>query len=230
MGSAFCHITVATLPQDTCLRNRIIDAADTLVDDATDDRIDALGGDDTVAGKVGDDIIMGGDGDDALRGDANSRDPQDDKIGGNDIIFGDEESDRIGGKSDNDILSGDAGNDFIWGDDGDDIIMGVIANDTLVGDNFSGGSGSDLFVFDNGDGTDTIVDFEAGSDRIGLVEGELLFADLILTQDGNNTLLGVISTGETLAILNNVQASALSENSFETVADISTVEEALAII
>jgi len=34
----------------------------------------------------------------------------------------------------------------------------------------------------NGDGTDTIVDFEMGIDRIGLVEGELTFADLTITQ------------------------------------------------
>ncbi|MEO1396053.1 MAG: DVUA0089 family protein [Cyanobacteria bacterium J06634_5] len=185
---------------------------------------------DTLFGDLGDDIISGGNGDDILRGDLNTRSPQDNIMGGDDIIFGSDGNDRIGGKSGNDILSGDAGDDFIWGDDGDDIIMGVTGNDTLVGDNFSNGSGSDLFVFGNGDGTDTILDFEVGTDRIGLVEGELLFADLTLTQDGNNTLLGVASTSETLAILNNVQASALSESSFETVADVSNVEEALAIV
>ena len=99
--------------------------------------------------------------------------------------------------------------------------MGVTGNDILVGDNDSGGSGSDLFVFGNGDGTDTILDFEVGVDRIGLMEGELVFADLSLTQDGDNTLLGVTSTGETLAVLQNVQASALGANSFEIVPDIS---------
>ena len=173
---------------------------------------------------------MGGDGDDVLRGDANSRDPQDDGMGGDDIIFGDEGSDRIGGKSGNDILSGDAGDDFIWDDDGDDIIMGVTGNDVLVGDNFSDGSGSDLFVFGNDDGTDTILDFEVGVDQIGLVEGELLFADLTLTQEGANTLLGVASSGEVLAVLNGVQASALGESDFAIVPDISNPEEALAIV
>ena len=53
--------------------------------------------------------------------------------------------------------------------------MGVTGNNILVGDNFSSGSGSDTFVFGNGDGTDTVLDFEVGIDQIGLVEGELVF-------------------------------------------------------
>jgi len=198
--------------------------------DGDDMMLDGDRGNDLVAGGLGNDIIMGGEGDDVLRGDLNDRSPQDDVMGGNDIIFGGSGDDRIGGKAGNDILSGDAGDDFIWGDDGDDIIMGVTGNDTLVGDNGSGGSGSDLFVFGNGDGTDTILDFEAGIDRIGLVEGELLFADLTITQDGNNTLLGVTDSEEVLAILQDVQASALTESSFATVPDVSNPQEALAII
>ncbi|MBE9064303.1 DVUA0089 family protein [cf. Phormidesmis sp. LEGE 11477] len=206
------------------------DAGETLVGDDADNSIDGLGGADAIAGGLGNDLILGGDGNDVLRGDLNNRRPQDNIAGGDDIIFGGEGSDRIGGKAGNDILSGNAGDDLIWGDDGDDIIMGGLGNDTLVGDNFSNGSGSDLFVFGNGDGTDTILDFEVGIDRIGLVEGELMFADLTITQDGNNALLGVTSSGETLAILNGVQASALTQSSFEVVADVSNPEEALALI
>ncbi|MBE9064667.1 hypothetical protein IQ256_27330 [cf. Phormidesmis sp. LEGE 11477] len=205
------------------------EAGESLIGESGNDLIDALGGDDTVAGGLGDDIILGGEGDDVLRGDANSRSPQDGEAGGNDIIFGGEGSDRIGGKSGNDILSGDAGDDFIWGDDGDDIIMGGTGNDVLVGDNFSDGSGSDLFVFGNGDGMDTILDFEVGTDRIGLVEGELTFVELTITQDGRNTLLGVADSREVLAVLNNVQASMLRESDFSTVPDMSNPEEALAL-
>jgi len=197
---------------------------------AGDDRIAGFMGDDTLAGGAGNDAILGGMGDDVLRGDRNSRDPQDSEDGGNDILFGGDGNDHMGGKAGNDILSGDAGDDFIWGDDGDDIIMGVTGNDTLVGDNFSDGSGSDLFVFGNGDGTDTILDFEVGIDRIGLVAGELLFTDLSLIQDGSSALLGVASTGEVLAVLNNVQAFALTESSFEVVPDVSNLEEALMLI
>ena len=203
---------------------------DILVGDEENNSLAGLDDDDIIAGGQGDDIILGGDGDDVLRGSENSRDPQNGTNGGNDIIFGGEGNDRIGGKAGNDILSGDAGDDQIWGDDGDDILMGVTGNDILVGDNFSNGSGSDLFVFGNGDGTDTILDFEVGVDSIGLVEGELVFTDLTLIQDGANTLLGVAESGETLAVLNNVQASALGESSFEIVPDVSNPDEALALI
>ena len=196
----------------------------------TDDTLETAGGDDIVAGELGNDVITGGGGDDVLRGDRNDRATQDGEPGGNDIIFGGDGNDRIGGKAGNDILSGDAGDDLIYGDDGNDILMGGTGNDTLVGDNFSDGSGSDLFVFGNGDGTDTILDFEMGIDQIGLVEGELVFADLTLTQDGANTLLGVGSSGEVLAVLNNVQASALDESSFVIVPDVSNSEEALVLI
>ncbi|MEM9002138.1 MAG: pre-peptidase C-terminal domain-containing protein, partial [Cyanobacteria bacterium P01_F01_bin.86] len=204
--------------------------AETLVGDAEDNNIEGLGGEDTIAGGLANDLILGGDGDDVLRGDRNSRSTQDGEPGGDDIIFGGEGNDRIGGKAGNDILSGDAGDDFIWGDDGDDILMGVSGNDILTGDNSSSGSGSDTFVFGNGDGTDTITDFEVGIDFIGLVEGELVFEDLSFTQDGDNTLLGVSDSGETLAILNNVQASLLDASSFVIVPDVSNPQEALALI
>ena len=203
---------------------------DILVGDDDNSSLAGLGNDDIIAGGQGNDIILGGDGDDILRGSINVSSPQGEMTDDNDIIFGGDGSDRIGGKSGNDILSGDAGDDLIYGDDGDDILMGVTGNDILVGDNFSGGSGSDLFVFGNGDGSDTILDFEVGIDRIGLVEGELVFADLTLTQDGNNTLLGTADSGKILAVLNNVQASELDESSFAIVPDVSNPEEALVLI
>ncbi|MEO0807747.1 MAG: serine hydrolase, partial [Cyanobacteria bacterium J06643_4] len=207
------------------------EADETIVGDDANNTLDGAAGDDIIAGGLANDLILGGDGDDVLRGDRNDRSTQDGEPGGNDIIFGGEGNDRIGGKAGNDILSGDAGDDFIWGDDGDDIIMGVTGNDTLVGDNFSDGSGSDLFVFGNDDGTDTILDFEVGIDRIGLVEGELSEVDVALIEDGNNTLLGVIDTGETLAILSGVQASSLDGvEIFTAVPDVSNPEEALALI
>ncbi|MBE9059771.1 metallophosphoesterase [cf. Phormidesmis sp. LEGE 11477] len=205
------------------------DNAETLEGTDANETIIALDGNDTVAGGFGDDLIDGGSGDDILRGDTNKRSPQD-GIGGNDIIFGADGNDRIGGKAGDDILSGDAGDDMIWGDDGDDIIFGGIGNDVLVGDNKSKGSGSDLFVFGNDDGTDTVIDFEVEIDRIGLIEGELTFAELTISQDGSTTVLGVTSTGENLAILNNVQASSLTASSFEVVADIANLEEAMALI
>ncbi|MGB3533715.1 MAG: tandem-95 repeat protein [Microcoleaceae cyanobacterium] len=200
------------------------DGADTIVGDDMDNSIDAMAGDDLVAGLLGDDVILGGDGDDVLRGDANSR-ASSTGAGGDDIIFGGAGNDRIGGKDGNDLLSGDAGDDMIFGDAGDDTIMGVTGNDTLTGDDFSGGNGSDLFIFGNGDGTDTITDFEVGTDLIGLVEDELTFEDIeIITIDGD-AAISVMETGETLAILNGVDADELTADAFVITPDVSSLND-----
>jgi Ca2+-binding RTX toxin-like protein len=189
------------------------------------DRNDILngeGGDDVLAGLLGDDMVFGNDGDDVLRGDLNSRDPGG-MVGGDDTISGGAGNDRIGGKGGNDLLSGDAGDDEIWGDDGNDTIMGVTGNDILTGDDFSGGSGSDLFVFGNGDGTDTITDFNPAEDMIGLVEGELMFEDIEIIEMGGDAAIQIMSTGETLAILDGVAPDELTAEMFMVTPDVSLV-------
>ncbi|MEL7333080.1 MAG: DVUA0089 family protein, partial [Cyanobacteria bacterium J06560_2] len=178
------------------------------------DTLDGGTGQDRMFGKAGDDILTGGSGPDRLFGGA-----------GQDILFGGTGQDRMFGGEDRDILIGDVGNDFLSGGAGDDVLMGVTGTDTLFGN-----EGADLFVFGTGDGTDKVRDFEVGTDKIGLVEGELTFADLTITQAGHRTLLGVSSSGETLAILQGVEASSLSESSFEVVSNVATVEEALALL
>lgn len=160
-----------------------------------DNLIEALGGDDRVAGGLGNDTILGGAGGDVLRGDLNNRNPQK-GIGGDDIIYGGIGNDRIGGKGGNDLLFGGDGDDLIWGDGGDDLLRGGPGNDRLTGDDFSGGTGADIFVLARGEGMDTIVDFGNGDDKLGLADG-LTFGQLSITSTGNNVL---ISAGdETLA-------------------------------
>ncbi|MEA5517949.1 calcium-binding protein [Limnoraphis robusta Tam1] len=178
-------------------------------------------GNDLVAGLFGDDTLFGNSGDDVLRGDANSRSPG--GSGGDDVISGGAGNDQIGGKAGNDLLSGDEGDDLIWGDAGNDTIMGVTGNDTLTGDDFSGGSGSDLFVFGNGDGTDTITDFDVTEDFIGLVEGELTFADIQIIEIDGNAAIEVIESGETLAVLQGVGSDELTPELFIVTPDVSLV-------
>ncbi len=175
------------------------------------DRRDVLvgfGGDDTLAGGLGKDILYGGDGNDILRGDINKRREQN-NVGDDDILYGGAGNDRMGGKGGNDILWGEAGNDLMWGDDGDDIIRGGLGRDTLTGDNKSGGSGSDVFIFAVGEGGDTITDFEVGVDFIGLADG-LAFGALSVVAQGADTLISV--GHEELAKLLGV--SGLTESSF----------------
>ncbi|PSN14931.1 hypothetical protein C7271_21310 [filamentous cyanobacterium CCP5] len=178
-----------------------------LVGDEGDNDLTGGNSDDLIAGELGNDLIEGGDGDDVLRGDRNARSAQVGEAGGDDLIFGGAGNDRIGGKSGNDILYGEDGDDQIWGDDGDDILYGGLGNDRLIGDNFSGGSGSDIFVLAAGEGTDTIVDFEVGVDFIGLMSGVSFGA---LTREGNELRFG----DEVLAIVNGVNTAELTVDSF----------------
>ncbi len=181
----------------------------TLEGDDGDNTLEGGAADDAIAGDLGNDTILGGDGDDLLRGDRNSRSPQGNG-GGDDLIFGGAGNDRIGGKGGNDQLFGDDGDDVIWGDDGDDLLLGGLGNDTLTGDDFSGGQGSDTFVLSPGEGTDTIVDFEVGTDLLGLTGG-LSLGQLTLTS--NEIRFG----DEVLAILNDVSTTTLTAADFATI-------------
>ncbi|MEL7313532.1 MAG: M14 family zinc carboxypeptidase [Cyanobacteria bacterium J06559_3] len=186
------------------------DDAETLAGRSVPEIIYAFGGDDTVAGRGKDDILFGGDGDDILRGDTNSSQPGRPN-GGDDIIYGGAGDDRIGGKAGDDKLYGDDGDDLIWGDDGDDLLWGGAGDDTLTGDNDSNGSGSDTFVLTYETGTDTITDFEVGTDFIGLF-GTLSFDQLTIGQEAEDAFIALNS--QTLATLSGVSAADLTESSF----------------
>ncbi|MBI5910227.1 MAG: hypothetical protein HY848_09780 [Betaproteobacteria bacterium] len=109
---------------------------------------------------------------------------------------------------------------------GDDILIGTTGKDLLDGgaghDTFSGGAGQDIFVLRAGDGgatlqlADVITDFQDGTDRLGLA-GSLAYASLNI-QQGNGTHAAdtIVSTssGEYLAILNNLLATNLNSQDF----------------
>jgi len=79
----------------------------------------------------------------------------DDDIHG--TVFGD----TIAGRGGSDVIAGDAGGDTIDGGAGDDVLSGGGSDDVL-----RGGGGSDLFVFDGEVGSDRVLDFTDGVDRL----------------------------------------------------------------
>jgi len=76
---------------------------------------------------------------------------------GSDNLFGGEGDDVLVGLDDIDRLRGEAGVDHIYGGDGSDYIEGGRGDDFLYG-----GEGRDTYVWNAGDGADTIVDAEGG--------------------------------------------------------------------
>ena len=89
----------------------------------------------------------------------------------NDVIFGTDNKDIIGGTAASDVIFGGDGNDVIRGGAGNDLLLGGNGNDTF--DESSNAFGDD--TIDGGDGNDTIVDFNGinvlrggnGDDLIG---------------------------------------------------------------
>lgn len=89
-------------------------------------------------------------------------------LGGNDTFAGGNGDDVMYGFAGNDVLSGGGGNDSLAGGQGSDAIGGGVGADAL-----HGGSGRDTFIFaatadSNLSGMDSILDFQAGADWIGL--------------------------------------------------------------
>jgi Ca2+-binding RTX toxin-like protein len=135
---------------------------------------------------------------------------------GRDAIYGGAGDDSISGLGGNDILIGDAGNDSLSGGEGDDVLMGGTGNDILIG-----GAGNDTFAFGNGDGTDYILDFEVGKDKLGFVKGEIDLSTIAFVQGATGTSVISSTTGETFALLAGVQATQLAMASLIEVPDLS---------
>lgn len=173
---------------------------DRLVGYAGNDFLAGLPGNDWLEGNRGNDTLLGGNGDDTLTGGA-----------GRDLLVGGAGNDELLGNGGNDRLYGGNGRDTLRGGLGADFLNGGRGNDVL-----EGGSGADRFWIQARQGVDTILDFEIGTDRI-ILGSNLTFDRLRLQQRGENTLIRIAQNNQRLAILNGIQASALSRRDFITV-------------
>ena len=90
----------------------------------------------------------------------------------------------------NDNTSGTALNDIIFGNGGDDLINGLEGNDIISGDRgqdtLNGGAGDDTYLWNLGDGFDTITD-DSGNDTIKFGEG-ITLNDLTFAEGTNGCL------------------------------------------
>jgi predicted extracellular nuclease/Ca2+-binding RTX toxin-like protein len=146
-------------------------------------------------------------------------------ITGVENVLGTRFSDTISGNGADNDVDGGAGDDSLDGGNGDDTLTGGSGNDELIGGNgddwlaggtgddvLSGGGGDDFFVFASGDGTDTVTDFQSGSDLI-LLTGGLTFDDLDLTPGNGGTTI-VEEDGDVLAIVTTTSGAPLGADDF----------------
>ena len=83
-------------------------------------------------------------------------------------VNGGNANDLVAGQTGDDVLNGGAGNDLLLGSNGNDTLIGGLGNDLL-----HGGAGNDTYVFNAGDGNDTILEThgDSGIDTIQFGSG-----------------------------------------------------------
>jgi Ca2+-binding RTX toxin-like protein len=171
------------------------------------DTLSGLGGNDHLLGRDGDDILDGGAGADILEGGdgidtvtyANSTAAVTIGLGsggnfGVTGVGGDAAGDKIKNVEN---LIGSNFNDKLTGNEDDNVITGGKGNDILTG-----GAGADTFVYNAGNGLDTITDFKNGVDLIDISSMDgIQFGDLDIQQSGANTLITFNATNK-ITLLN----------------------------
>ena len=179
------------------------DAANVLLGQSGNDKINGFAGNDLLLGGRGNDDVSGGDGRDTLNGE----DGNDDLLGdagddvitggigldtvdggaGADNIEGGAGSDSLSGGDDDDTVTGEGGDDSIEGGNGQDLLSGGDGADTVGGnagnDELNGGAGNDLL---NGDAGDDIINVGAGTDVANGGTGN----DLMISEGGFDALFG----------------------------------------
>ncbi len=141
-----------------------------------------------------------------------------------------------GGAGD-DSLVDDARAGALRGGAGDDTLSGYFGNDTLTGgrghDVLRGGAGDDVYVFERGDGDDTITDVHDDWDGLGGGTDAVVFGagigwdDLALSAAGNDLVIRLTGTEDRLRIVEGlgnvnyrVESLRFSDGTGKTLADI----------
>ena len=142
----------------------------------------------------------------------------------------------IGSSADNE-MRGYGGADYIFGGEGNDTIYGGAGDDTLVGgvgdDFLSGSTGNDTFLFNKGDGIDTVREYAGEQDVVKLGD-QVNKTNIAIYKDINNNL--IIDYGENagfdqITVLNQfgsdksklVERFELNDGSYMTDADINAL-------
>ncbi len=141
---------------------------------------------------------------------------------GNDTLTGGSGDDTFYAGMGEDTVNGGAGNDALIGNAGSDILTGGLGDDFLLG-----GTEADTFVFADGFGQDRVRDFfdvdpitgtpiplqEDFLDFVG-VTSVISMADLILTQDGADTVITLAAGGTDQILLDGVDVTWLGAEDF----------------
>jgi Ca2+-binding RTX toxin-like protein len=167
--------------------------------------LNGAAGNDIMAAGAAQDVMYGQGGNDILFGD-----------GGNDIIdgggdddalYGGDGMDLMYGSSGSDYLSGGTGKDYISGGEGNDTFIGGVGDDVIISYDVAR-TGSDTFIYSRGDGNDLILEsqsMEAASETDVLVLTDIESGDVVLSRSGDDLLILIKSTQETITVASHFQ-------------------------
>ena len=99
-------------------------------------------------------------------------------------------------------LNGGAGNDVLKGSNGNDILIGGTGDDVL-----EGGAGDDIYIFNIGDGHDTIFDASKGGNNKIVFGPGICLSDLVFSREKsgqyytNNLVISNKVTGDSVTVL-----------------------------
>lgn len=146
----------------------------------------------------------------------------------NNVIIGSSVDNEIRGYGGSDYLFGGEGNDTLYGGAGDDTLVGGVGDDFL-----SGSTGNDTFLFNKGDGIDTVNEYAGEQDVVKLGE-QVNKTNIAIYKDTNNNL--IIDYGENagvdqITVLNQfgsdksklIERFELNDGSYMTDADINAL-------
>ena len=196
------------------------ESTDYIIGSNVAETIYGYGGNDSISALKGDDLIYAG--------------------AGNDTIEAGEGNDTVFGGSGNDSIIAGNGSDYLDGGDGNDTIMGSTtsnANDTIIGglgnDYLNGKNANSLYLFNLGDGIDTIHD-ESGTDSI-LFNSDVSKQNIAVFKDGNNLVIDYGSNANTDQIIirnynnnsNSIENIQLSDGTYITNSEINQLIQSL---
>jgi Ca2+-binding RTX toxin-like protein len=134
-----------------------------------------------------------------------------------DRLYGDMGNNYLDGQGGNDLIVGNQGDDQLVGGDGDDLLQGGQGCDILEGgtgyDTLIGGDDADIFKLIAGHDSDQIFDYVDGTDKFSL-DSCWQFSQLEILQNGDNTDIKLLSTGDLLASVSGIDAQAIEITDF----------------
>jgi Ca2+-binding RTX toxin-like protein len=171
--------------------------ADTISGGAGDDTITDSGGNDTIEGGAGNDTITDSGGNDTIDGGAGNDVITHNGAGGTAVLRGGDGNDAINFRSNNNTVEGGAGDDVLQMTSYDITSNAAYAN-TITGgtgnDRMVSGNSADTYVFNRGDGVDTILDFDrwlsGKTDQVAFGTG-IAQTDLSFSNNGNHLVIKV---------------------------------------